>query len=380
MRIIFICNEYPPEHHGGLGTFVQTLGRALVVGGHAVTVVGEGEMPGERDDQGVRVIVLRRSLLPFGGLIGRWHVRRRILREIRQHGCDVIEVPDFAGMLPWRMKRCPVVVRLHLSRTTILQQASMPVAPINRICERMTLKKHRNWLGVSQYAIELTKRTFDLVPQKQAVGPCPVSMPARTGSPKLDFASRFVLYGGTVSQRKGAFLLAEAARQFLVRHPGVDLVYAGFITEAEGLAADQRIRQIVGPELARRVHFLGAVPREDFFAYLLRCEVFAFPSVLETFGFVVAEAMLAGRPVVTCNVPPLDELVTDGQNGLLVPPDDPSALAAAVTRLLEDRSLATTLGQRAAESIAARFSVDAAMQRTLDFYQQVIAEHRGSVS
>ena len=103
-----------------------------------------------------------------------------------------------------------------------------------------------------------------------------------------------------------------------------------------------------------------------------RARAFAFPSSLETFGLVIAEAMLAGCPVVVCDAGPIPEFVEHLRTGLLVPTNDPRALAASVNRLLSDPALAATLAQAGRESIQARFSLEAAVRQNLEFYRSCL--------
>ena len=112
-----------------------------------------------------------------------------------------------------------------------------------------------------------------------------------------------------------------------------------------------------------RVHLPGRVP--DVAAWLRRADVLVHPVRWEGFGLAVLEAMLAGLPVVATNVSSLPELV--GGAGILVPPDDPSALAVAVNRVLADP---TGYGKRGRERALAEFSVARMADRTLAVYER----------
>jgi glycosyltransferase involved in cell wall biosynthesis len=114
-----------------------------------------------------------------------------------------------------------------------------------------------------------------------------------------------------------------------------------------------------------RVHLPGRVP--DVAAWLRRADVLVHPVRWEGFGLAVLEAMLAGLPVVATNVSSLPELVGDA--GILVPPDDPSALAAAVNRVLADP---TGYGERGRERARSEFSVARMADRTLAVYERTI--------
>ena len=118
--------------------------------------------------------------------------------------------------------------------------------------------------------------------------------------------------------------------------------------------------------VGRRLFLLGRLP--DVAAWLRRAEVLVHPARWEGFGLAVLEAMLAGLPVVASNVSSLPELVVDGETGLLVRPDDPSALALGIARALEERA---RLGAAGRERARAEFSVARMADRTAELYARL---------
>ena len=127
-----------------------------------------------------------------------------------------------------------------------------------------------------------------------------------------------------------------------------------------------------GPEHAdlerlggERVHLLGRVP--DVGAWLRRAELLVHPVRWEGFGLALLEAMLASLPVVASRVSSIPEIVVDGQTGLLVPPDDPSALAEAVNRVLAEPGEYGGRGRARAQS---ELSVARMTERTLTVYER----------
>jgi glycosyltransferase involved in cell wall biosynthesis len=121
-------------------------------------------------------------------------------------------------------------------------------------------------------------------------------------------------------------------------------------------------------ELGVAVSLPGRVP--DVAAWLRRADVLVHPVRWEGFGLALLEAMLASRPVVATAVSSIPEIVLDGETGLLVPPDDPDALAAAVNRVLEDPG---ALGERGYARARSEFSVDRMVARTLAVYEAASA-------
>jgi glycosyltransferase involved in cell wall biosynthesis len=322
VKYAFVCNEYPlaagcGSVGGGIGTFVQTTARAFASEGHDVSVVGfdeHGAQAGERNDLGVRVVTLARAR-GLGPLRRRLD-RRTLRRWLLDGSFDRVEVPDFGGMLPFLLDACSVVVRLHRSHGLL----PGPTPPWLRRCERATLCLHRNWVALDEGIVSETMSYAGVEPDSVEIeAPLLADIPEGP-SP---FEGRYVLYVGTVSREKGVFDLAEAMKPLLAEDPDLKLIFMGRIA-AEGTAAE-------GISVAT---LTGARPHEEVLRAMRGAAVFAFPSAIESYGLVVDEAMKAGAPVVTLDLPLFRRRVRPGEDGLLVPPGDVSALREAIRSLL----------------------------------------------
>src|SRR5262249_3834736 len=113
--------------------------------------------------------------------------------------------------------------------------------------------------------------------------------------------------------------------------------------------------------------------RRELVQLLSHAAVFVCPSVYEPFGLVNLEAMACEAPVVASAVGGIPEIVEDGRTGLLVPPADPAALAAAVNALLADPARARALGQAGRRRVLDRFTWAHTARQTLAVYQRVAA-------
>jgi glycosyltransferase involved in cell wall biosynthesis len=179
----------------------------------------------------------------------------------------------------------------------------------------------------------------------------------------------------------GAPCLLVAAN--LVRRKGVDVLLtalARLATPATLWVAGE------GPErrpleasasrlgLTDRVRFLGR--RDDVPDLLEACDAFVLPSRQEGLGIAALEAMARGRAVVASSVGGLCDLVIDGETGLLVPPDDPEALAAALARVLTDPAFSERLGAAGALRVEDTFRADAMVASYEMLYREMLEEHR----
>ena len=172
--------------------------------------------------------------------------------------------------------------------------------------------------------------------------------------------ARIVLAVCRLEPQKGVDVAVRAVARLREREPRAHLVVLG-----EG--GERALLERLARELSVPLSLPGRVP--DVGAWLRRAAALVHPVRWEGFGLAVLEAMLAGLPVVASRVSSLPELVLDGETGILVPPDDPEALAAALGRVLVDSAELGAAGLRRAQE---RFSVARMTEATLDVYETAL--------
>ena len=117
--------------------------------------------------------------------------------------------------------------------------------------------------------------------------------------------------------------------------------------------------------LGRRIEFLGHVAFDRLAGEYRRADIFCLPSLQEGFGIVFLEAMAAGLPIVAARAAAVPELVSDGESGILVAPDSPGDLAAALDRLLSDPGERRRLGETGRRQVT-RYDVSLVSRSFLD--------------
>lgn len=179
------------------------------------------------------------------------------------------------------------------------------------------------------------------------------------------YGSPLVLFVGQLRYYKGLQYLLEALSH---TEPRLLIVGAGPMeTKLRALADDRG--------LTERAVFVGRVPDADLPAYYHACDLFVLPAShrSEAFGLVQLEAMACGKPVICTELGTGTSFVNvDGQTGLVVPPRNPEALAAAINSLLADEPMRRRMGQRANER-AKQFSAKAMIEKTMDLYNELMA-------
>jgi glycosyltransferase involved in cell wall biosynthesis len=208
--------------------------------------------------------------------------------------------------------------------------------------------------------------TWGLRAERVSVLPNPVppvvQLPSREDARReLSFDGPTFAFAGRLTVQKSL----ETALEAIAQVPNASLVIAG-----EGDRLEALRERTVQLGLNGRVRFLGPQPRERVLELFRAADAALLSSAWENFPHTVVEALAAGTPVIATNVGGVREAVEDGRNGLLVPPGDAGALAAALQRYLEDGELRERLRSAAPASVE-RFSPDAVFGELEQVLQRV---------
>lgn len=188
------------------------------------------------------------------------------------------------------------------------------------------------------------------------------------GARKAPSTTRTIITVANLRPEKCHEVLIAAAATLAPEFPDLRFQFVGGgprRAELEGLVRERGLEQVI--------EFLGH--REDVPSLLAAADVFVLPSRSEALPNGVIEAMAAGLPVVASAVGGLLDLVDEGRTGLLVPPENPTALGAALRDLLTDPSKASRLGATARDEVARRFSFERMVAAFENLYLSGLEQH-----
>lgn len=375
LHVVFLCGEYPPAAPGGVGTFTQTLGRALVDAGHRVTVVGFERRAAVRfdDDRGVTV-----HRLPVGKIAPRapWHARRlqRHLREL--HGSAPIDVVEGAegshALAPGQGRRDPWIrlIRMHGGHHFFALAAGRAPAPWRSYLEKHSFRVAHRLCAVSHYVADQTRETLHLGNRPIEILPNPID--TRLIAPDAQDTTRGrVTFAGSLVEKKGVRQLVQAVPQVAQRVPEFHLEVYGRDTRTQGRSFRELLENLLPPEHRSRVTFHGPVEREELIEALRTAEVLTYPSHMEAMPLAWLEGMALGKAVLASRTGPGPEVIEHGVHGLLCDPYDPSSIAAGLIELLEDEQLRSRLGAAARRRVERHFSLETLLERNIAYYRSI---------
>ncbi|MDX1418205.1 MAG: glycosyltransferase family 4 protein [Candidatus Promineifilaceae bacterium] len=419
MHILITSPAFPPFIGGG-ERHVGTLAKCLIENGHAVTVLTSAAVT-ESDfwqgcGQAVEVeiaatgsTVIRSPIRPIpGGLYGllAWRKTMILLSALRfstnllfkmaervpsliqiEEACQVIEDPvdivhgfniswEHAMMAGWqyaRQNNIPFVAS---------PLAHLGTGPRDRVAKNSTMRHQRYMLSTSDLLITNTAKEAHGLQGKginvvgfRVAGPG-VDIPKQVAPlPEADQSIKpYVLFIGRASYDKGAFHAVEAVLHLRAQGCEVQLVVIGGESDAF-----HRFHQGLTHQERQVIHTLGFVDEDVKHAYLRDAAALLLPSRTDSFGIVLLESWLYGRPVIAADAGGIPAVVDHNQNGILIPFGDVTALADAIKLLLEDIQLNQALGRNGRKKLMENFTWEVVTKTVLDAYRMVIDRHNSNV-
>jgi glycosyltransferase involved in cell wall biosynthesis len=290
-------------------------------------------------------------------------------RELRRQAPDV-----FHAHLRWPLAAkypllAAVLARVPAIVATVHLYPDVPIDRSNRLQERLLAAHVARYIAVSEdIATRLVERLRWPEDKIEVIhNGVPVERLQRPVDPDL----RRQLTGGQdrpvllstarLVPQKGLEVLLRAAAQ---------VNQARLVLAGEGPERAKLESEAAALGVADRVVFLGY--RNDVPELLAACDVFVLPSLYEGTSLSLLEAMAAGKPVITSAIPGTDEVVVDGETGLLVRPGDVDGLVAALRRVLAEPLLRARLGAAARKRAEERSSTSIAAESVFRLYEHVL--------
>lgn len=382
MRILMLSHGYPPTV-SGVTLVVRKFSRALVRRGHRVMVVtaSESRKPYDTEDRGVQLRRVRAFPNPFWKegpipLIGLGELRD-IIRTFKP---DVIHTHEGAilGNQLLRLRdevAVPLVSSCYYLPRYVTHYLTWGTHLIDWV-----MWKYAVW-HFSQFdqVIYSTATQRDIYLDRGLRAPTTIISngldtnryrPGAEGVAEVESGynlpprPRVLFVGRLMKDKKIEVLIRAMAQVCLNRDAHLMLVGRGDERgELEALAAEICVKD--------HIHFLGFVPEEDLPAIYRASDIFAITSISEVQSIPTLQAAATGLPVVAAEAAALPELVADGINGTLVPPDDVAATARAITDMIIFPERAARMGQ-ASLAVGREHAEERSFEKLEDFYRVLI--------
>jgi len=419
MHICIVTTEYLPGPGGGVATYNAIISQLLVQAGHEVTVVvkQEGDQcPWEIPDEGpLRVVpvpmINHESGRPiwddpdlyanemihlrcYAGVFAR-EVARLLPQLHRATPFDLVlsqdvEAPTYQiqneRMLFNTMAEVPFIVFIHSPHRQIqlFNDASLYIRHEyhRALYEEQSMALADGCIAASQYMKDQMVGQMGFADDAIQVIPLPLGEVPDQKSTKAVLPTeahshkQSIIYAGRIEPRKGVEYLLKAFAEIAPRHPELQLILAGNDTQhpALGKSCSEVFLKPVPEDLRSRVHFIGAVARDELWLLYEEADIGVVPSRWEPFSFTCQEMMASALPVVATYEGGMAEMIESGRHGFLCPAHEVEALAEKLeTALTQPKLELEQMGHAARERILEYCDNTDILKSTLNYFEAVIA-------
>jgi glycosyltransferase involved in cell wall biosynthesis len=368
-----ISVPFPPEE--GIGNYVHNLSTKLVENGHKVTVITRGHLGTTQRQIIDGISVIRAPFIPIYPFY--IHLHGLFVNKIFKSLETQIDIVHVHTPLPPLIKTShPIILTMHtpmLSDTNYIKIRSV-YSLFTKISARfvsypLELKhiKSSDIITTVSESVAQELKEYGLNLDEVSVASNGVDekffYPSKKES-KND--KKYIMYAGRIDREKGLFDLVESAKAICSERSDVSFIIAG-----NGKDLNKLRQKIKKTGFEDRFIFLGQVDKNELVKLYQNATLFIFPSYHEGLPTVLLEAMSCGLPVIATDVRGNRDLISHGENGLLVPPKNPKKMAETIITLLEDEKLMKQLGKNARKTTVEKYTWNVVSNNFLKCYESL---------
>lgn len=377
MHILFVCPEYHPEIHGGIGVFVKTLAENLVRLNVQCVVIGLYDQIDKYSVEFRHGVEIRRARRKKW-LLGKLHPVFQLTLERYQLSCEIRKIeksksPDLIESFEWsgplfKKPRSRLIVRLHGSNSAYSHYERKKLSKLLYFWERRNLKFADYIISVSRFMLQVTQDTFKIKNVRTTVIYNFIDHKLFYLNPRISRNPNKIIFVGKFHERKGVYELFQILNHLLPLNDDYFFEFVGNHTVFQ----KSTLLTHLDPFLRSRVTFTGSVRHEQLPEMYNSAALMIMPSRAEAFGLTAIEAMACGCVVAMANRATGPELIVDGVDGILINAADAERSAITLHKVLSNSTLLNNIRSKAIEK-SLQFSSDQIIPQNLAFYKSVIA-------
>lgn len=379
MHICFITSEFPKKGfaHGGVGTFIATLSKALVVEGVRVSVIGLNYIPKNETEVIDDVQVYRVTTKKMKGL--QWYFNTQaVAQKIKEvHGqfpIDFIETAELGLAFLPKLKGIQYVIRMHGGHHFFAKAEHRSTEWWKVFQEKRSFRKADHILAVSHYVAETTRTLLHLGNRAIQVIYNPIDVNRFYECDVHKIQKHSIFFAGSIVEKKGIRQLVQALHYLVEEFPDVHLYIAGKDGKLPGTNAPYRpvLEKEITGAIKSHITFLGVVPNTEISTYIERAEVCCYPSHMEAMPLAWLEVLAMGKSFVASCTGPGPEAVTDNETGLLADPHDPEDIAKKIRTQFHFPDKAIEMGKLARKKVITDFNLATIVGKNIEVYAKLL--------
>lgn len=398
MNILFLCDEYPPCRHGGIGTVTSVLARELVKQGHMVVVCGfypfYRKAKKFETDEGVIVfryfygnrLILKLSKHAIAGKIINVRYKfqkyiRNIRKLIRNYQIEIMEMPDYSEIFRYTGPKfvsypdfgIPKIVKIHGGDSFFnFIRSGIVNRNFTYLKERKLIYDADYLIAISGFSGSVLRKVFSYN-RKMTVIYNGIDI-STSDFYTEDTEKKTVVFAGTITEKKGIFSLVKAWPDVITQVPDANLYIYGKGSNRTMNYLDN----LINSNIRDSIHIMGFIKMERLESVYLSASCSVFPSFAESFGMAPLEAMVVGCPTIFTRRTSGPELIDHGEDGLLVDPENLKDISESIVYMLTNREKALELGIKGAKKVRSHFNISLIAVQHLKLYESMIKMKKGT--
>lgn len=383
MHICFITSEFPKTGfpHGGVGTFVATLGKSLAENGVKVSVIGLNYISKEEKEVVNGITVYRLAPKKIKGL--QWLLNSRAISEKieavhKENPIDFVETPELGMAFLSKIKGIKYVIRMHGGHHYFAKAENRPVEFWKAFQEKRSFKKADHIIAVSKFVGETTRELLGLGEKPIEVIFNPIDTNKFFDATNVKTVPNTILFAGSIVEKKGIRQLVESIEYLIDDFPDIHLLIAGRGGNLPGTKIPYlpELEKKITPKIRPHITFLGVVPNDEMPKTISTAHVCCYPSHMEAMPVAWLEVLAMGKNFVGSIAGPGPEAVLDNVTGVLANPFSPEDIAKKIKWVLEHEDESKVMRENARKDVSKRFSIDVIVNQNITFFKALLNKKR----
>ncbi len=382
MHICFITSEFPKSGfaHGGVGTFIATLGKALVEKGIDVSVIGINYVDKEETEDVNGIKVYRVTSKKIKGL--KWYfktqaIAQKIKKVNNNYPIDLVETAELGLAFLPKLKGIRYIIRMHGGHHFFAKAENRKTEWWKVFQEKRSFNKADNVLAVSSYVAETTRDLLKLgnIPIRVIYNPIDTTKFYQADENKVK--KNTIFFAGSIIEKKGIRQLVQSLNYLIEDFPDVHLYIAGRDANLPGTKIPYRpiLDKEINEKIAPHITFLGVVPNSEISKYIEQSEVCCYPSHMEAMPLAWLEVLAMGKIFIGSMTGPGPEAVTDTKTGLLCDPHNPKDIAEKIKWVFDNTEHSNEMGKSARDFVTQNFDINGIVAKNIEVFKKIINEN-----
>jgi len=391
MKVLFFTNEYshpdlPPC--GGVGTLFKILSKELSKRGHKVYVYGFSKKKHHVFDEEIEIIFFKkyskkyiisefiRSLSSRLNLTKieekylkkeRIYLSKKLKKFAKKNNIDIIQSFTFNGFTAFWDNTIPLIVRFDGSRGFWEKHLNSKKDSLKIAMEKKALQTTPYTVANSFFSAKFIKEYYNV--KVNTIIQNGIDTKIFSPDYSIELITKSIFYFGTISEAKGLKNLALIFNEVVNQSPDASLHLLG-----RGEKYMNYLKENVFSQKAlKNIHYYGHTPLYEIPQKIMQASLVVVPTLGETFGFTIVEAMAMEKITIVNNIPVAKEIITDGEDGFIA--KDNQHFVNLILEVLESPSKYKHIGINARKKVLNNFTVEKMLDKSIEYFQKVLKKH-----